>query len=199
MSTWSSGVLVRNGIGQRNFLAAGITINFESTAGIFATKLDKLGMDIRSFREPLKRSVQQVAIPSIRVNFIKSGRPRWAELAPSTVAQKGGYMKPLIRTGALMRTMGYLNIWTLTKDRAFIADLPSSIWYGKVQQNGGGGGSRRSPGVLNPLTGKRGPDIIESGGGIPARPFVMLQDSDIPKIHKVFDDWLAERIARAGL
>lgn len=198
MSAWSSGLLVRNGIGQKNFLAAGITINFEGGAGIFATKLDKLGMDIRSFREPLKRAVQQVVIPSIRVNFIKGGRPRWTELAESTVKQKHGNMRPLQDTGRLMRTMGYLNIWTLTQDRAFIADLPQNIWYGKVQQNGLGR-EVRTPGALNPLTGRRGPDIVESGGGIPARPFVMIQEQDIPKIQKVFDDWLQERIAKAGL
>jgi len=154
---------------------------FKPSLKIVAAHVDKLGLDIRSFKEPLKRCVKQVVIPSIRANFDAGGRPGWAPYADSTVefhemlGEDLGEM--LIKTGALRQGMSYQNLWTITKEEAYIADLPPNIWYGKVHQGGYGGKS--------------------GAGAIPARPFVLLQDSDEKAIGDVFDRWLLERIEAA--
>src|SRR5690606_29929622 len=80
---------------------------FSPTIGIVAKNVDKLGLDIRSFREPLKRAIQQVVIPSIRTNFDSGGRPAWEPLSEATLrwrqARGIGGTAPLIATGALRR------------------------------------------------------------------------------------------------
>jgi valyl-tRNA synthetase len=119
------------------------------------------------------------------------------------VAQKKGNMVPLDRTGALREGMKDIGLWTISRQTAFIADLPQSIWYGKVHQAGYGGhdvqdeyeypGGHRSDPVL---VGTRN---YGAAGSIPPRPFVMLQPSDELLIEEVFDIWIEEQIIRAGL
>lgn len=189
--------------------ASGISaldIHFEPAMVISARKVDKLGLSIRSFREPLKKSIQKVIIPSIRKNFDAGGRdPRWVRLSPDTRRQKAfyGYSdKPLIRTGALRQQMGYLNIWTIDTEKAFIRDLPASIWYGKVHQAGATfrAASSKSTGVAATTYLGRS---LGSGHGetgvIPARPFVVLRRMDEIQIQKIFNDWLGKKIREAGL
>lgn len=172
-----------------------LDIHFEPAMIISARKVDKLGIDIRSFREPLKRSIQQVVIPSIRKNFDVGGRnPKWPALAPQTVKRKGGNSRPLIRTGKLRRTMGYLNIWTIDREKAFIQDLPDSIWYGKVHQAGAKG---QFENFYDPV--KKRKVNIGDDGAIPQREFVVLRRKDEIDIERVFEQWLEERIRHAGL
>jgi phage gpG-like protein len=182
-----------------------IDIDIEPTIGILARKVDKLGLDIRSFKEPLKRAVQQVMIPSIRTNFLKHGRPRWQPLTTATVERKG-HARPLQDTGALMATMGQLNIWHIDGEKALIPDLPEAVWYGKVHQAGNDsftrskGKSTFGEGALIRY------DVIDDTftnvgeeGAIPQRRFIMLQPEDEEAIEEVFDEWLGERSARSGL
>jgi phage gpG-like protein len=172
---------------------------FEPSVGIIARKLDTLGHSLKDFRTPLKRAIQQVVIPSIQMNFHKHGRPRWAPLAESTVRKNGGRVEPLVDTGALQEGMKSIDLWTISRQTAFIADLPQSIWYGKVHQ--AGMGARHSVSVSLAGTSRTHDSGIEElgSGAIPARPFVMLQPSDELLIEQVFDIWLDERIAAAGL
>jgi phage gpG-like protein len=181
-----------------------IDMSFEPSIGISAKKLDKLGLDIRSFREPLRRSVKQVMAPSIRMNFDVGGRPPWEPLQQNTINRKKGNASILIRTGALRRVAGQLNIWTITNNMALVADLPQSVWYGKVHQAGfGGGATKQVVRVKNIATGlytEFEESNAEGGSGaIPARPFIVLQPEDVTKIEMVFAEWLDERIAAAGL
>ena len=148
-------------------------VTFSPSLRIVAGGVDKLGVDIRSFREPLKRSIQQVMAPSFRQNFEAGGRPEsWAPLSDATYELDEKLNRPrrgiLISTGLLMRTTQQLNIWTLTRTSALIAGLPDKIWYGKIHQAG------------NATT--------------PARPFVIMQSEDMDDIERVFDEWLGERI-----
>ena len=168
--------------------AKGIDIQFTPSLAIIAGRLDKLGLDIRSFKEPLRRSIKQVVIPSIRKNFASGGRPKWQALAPSTVDRKGS-SKILEDTGALKRVMGQINIWTITRSYAIITDLPDNVWYGKVHQAGLG----KTVAIKNVATKRAVANVAESGG-IPARPFVLLQKSDERAIESVFRHWLDERI-----
>lgn len=163
----------------------GLQFAFRPSIGIMARDVDKLGLDIRSFREPLKRSIQQVLAPSFQKNFTVGGRPRWTPLADATVERReeAGYPghKPiLVRTGLLKRTMGQFNIWTVDTQKAALLDLPAKIWYGKIHQGGYG-----TPGSLY-----RG----VTGAGIPRRPFALIQPEDNAAIERVFSKWLQERI-----
>src|SRR5882757_3926611 len=66
------------------------------SVGIIAKDVNRLAMDIRSFRAPLAKIVREVMIPSIRTNFSEQGRPKWAPLAASTVAARNGASGPIL-------------------------------------------------------------------------------------------------------
>lgn len=128
---------------------------------------------IRSFREPLTKSVREVVIPSIRNNFAAEGRPGWAPLAPSTVLSRQGASGPILnRTGRLLKVATQFNIWTYTKDSAQITGIDSRVKYGKYHQ----GGTRK----------------------MPARPFIVLQDEDEEQIERIFAEWVDDRMRRVG-
>lgn len=149
--------------------------DFQPSPAIIAASIDKLGMDIRSFREPLKRAIKEVMIPSFRKNFTQGGRPSWQPLSDVTVELRGSATPILIRSGRLMRTMEQESIWTVTEEHAVIENLPQQVWYGMLHQSG----NRRK-------------------SVTPARPFALIQPEDEEKILEVFDNWFAERAARVG-
>lgn len=192
------------------------TLTFSPSLGIAAARIDRLGLDIRSFREPIMRSIRQVMVPSIRKNFEEGGRPEaWEPLSDVTLearSRTGNGEQTLIRTGTLESVATQINIWTVTNTTGMITDLPDKAWYGKVQQGGYGGMSslikkhsgniakasaEHTASLLSAL--KSGTSISGSGSGvnIPARPFLVYQDEDIDAIHEVFMKWLAERVQRA--
>jgi phage gpG-like protein len=200
-----------------------VSFEFKPTLGILARDVDKFGIDIRSFREPLRRAVKEVMIPSIRKNFTQQGRPGWEPLAEDTqlLRERLGQTGPILRrSGALMRNMGYTTMWTINEEYAIIKDLPQRVWYGKVHQEGVSSmrtrlrnetqkaakkGFKISPGEAAKRVQKQIDADILSGKAskhgttnIPARPFVMFQDEDYDAIEAVFNKWLAERAARAG-
>lgn len=115
-------------------------VQFSPTLGIAAKRIDKLGVDIRSFREPLTRAIRQVMMPSIAENFNVGGRPAWEPLAEATwdirkrMGWEGGDI--LLLSGALRKGASSFKIWTITRENAIIRDLPENIWYGKVHQGG---------------------------------------------------------------
>ena len=188
-------------------------LTFSPSVGIIARDIDKLGMDIRSFREPLKRAVQQVIIPSIQRNFDEEGRPAWAPYAEATIDIREKMGEPvgnlLDKTGALRQVMSHVNIWTINNNAAILLDLPQNVWYGKVHQGGYGstmGGRIKKTGsagaafnslqksIANAI--KTGTTIRTGDFTIPARPFIMIQEEDVPNIQRVFEEWLEERIER---
>lgn len=193
------------------------TVTFGPTLGITAGRIDKLGVDIRSYRVPLLQAIRSVMVPSIRRNFTTGGRPKWDALSPDTakIRSKLGYdgeSPILVRTGTLARVASQINIWDITTTSAVIRDLPDKAWYGKVHQAGYEGHSMAA------LIKKHGGDIDAanqeqndrinsalSGGEslagqsrtsptIPARPFLVIQDEDIDAMHEVFIAWLGSRI-----
>lgn len=172
--------------------ASGVSLSFHPSLAIVAGRIDKLGLNIHSFKEPLQKSIKDVMIPSIRKNFDAGGRPTWSPLAPSTLAAKSG-SGILIETGALRKTMGYQNIWTITRDYAIIKDLPESVWYGKVHQAGMGS---KTVAVKNTGTGRIVANVAK-GDGTPARPFVMFQKADERAIHSIFNHWLDKKVVMA--
>lgn len=90
---------------------------FRRAAYINAERIDKLGAQFNTWKDPLFRSLREVIIPSIAANFAQEGRaPKWAPLATSTgmTRQKLGYgaFHPILqRTGNLKRVMTNPGIW----------------------------------------------------------------------------------------
>lgn len=143
-----------------------------------------LAIDIRSFREPLKRSIQAVLAPSFRHNFEVGGRPSWAPLAETTIVRKTnkGSKNPekiLVDTGKLARVAGQLNIWEINgiQGEAHVSNLPGAE-YGRFHQSGF--------------------YHHESGNFVPAREFLVIQPLDEEEIELVFDIWVRERFRRRG-
>jgi len=196
-------------IGGQGAASLGLTLGFEPSLIIAARRIDRLGLDIRSFHEPLKRAIQQVMIPSFKKNFDEGGRPKWAPLAPATLVARSyrwsnaGQLAPLMVTQALYKTAQHLNIWTITKSEALIQDLPQEVWYGKVHQQGLLGGKRQIAKVLA-TTGKSYSELASDmkakgiAGLIPARPFFVFQPEDRQDVEQVFEQWLDERVALAA-
>jgi phage gpG-like protein len=196
-----------------------VSFTFKPSIGIVASRVNKLSLDIRSFRVPLTRSVKQVMIPSFQKNFTSGGRPAWEPLAEETIARKKSD-RILVDTGRLQRVVGQLNIWSIGKTTATIRDLPEAVSYGLVHQAGTSGGGRSfgsfARRVLDIKPGEkmghgdfvdamkiqsnmeRGGNLSGSRGNtatIPARPFVMMQPEDEKDIEQVFARWLDERLA----
>jgi len=125
----------------------------------------------KSMREPLKRSIQQVAAPGFQQNFIAGGRPRWEPLADVTLAKKKN-SEILVESGRLKKKAGQLNLWTIDgmkgEARADQAE-ELGVGYGIVHQDG--------------------------AGNIPARPWADLTAQEVDKIEDVFGRWVSERVA----
>jgi phage gpG-like protein len=188
----------------------GVDFEFQPSIGLIAARIDKLGMDIRSFKEPLTRAVVQVMIPSFKENFDSEGRPGWEPLAPYTVQRRKGHTHPILfRSGKLRKVATSRGIWQISRNGAVITNLPGSVWYGTIHQAGLGGFGQRLDAARKKLgSGARGRDVVgeafdamdEAGGdtrgaaAIPARPFIMFQEGDEDAIQEVFFDWLEERI-----
>lgn len=90
-----SGAAVSSSIMSKLTTRSGVTggmlpfsVTFTPTVAILAGRIDKLGMDIRSFKEPLTRSVRDVMTVSIRRNFDVGGRPTWEPLSETTLARR---------------------------------------------------------------------------------------------------------------
>jgi phage gpG-like protein len=190
--------------------------DFKPSIGIVAKAIDRLGVDIRSFREPLTRAIKQVMIPSFQANFDAGGRPdSWAELSEYSIKRRNGSSSPiLVRTGNLRSVMRTLKIWTITPAAATIKSLPANVWYGNLMQAGFGGfgehlqAATKSVGQGASAREKVGEaysimDTAKSARDqakvfIPARPFVLLQDDDRDEIQQIFYLWLRERVAAVG-
>jgi phage gpG-like protein len=187
-----------------------VQFDFQPSLGMLARDIDKLGVDIRSFRVPLTESVRTVMVPSIRTNFAVGGRPPWEALAESTVEIRGDEGPILVRSGALSKVASQINIWSISQVGATIKDLPQKVWYGKVHQAGYAGSDGPTGGDLLERLGETsfigsGLTLSELAAGasghtgspaIPARPFIMFQPEDEVAIEAVFARWLEERVAR---
>lgn len=148
--------------------------------GLVARDIDRLGLDIKSFKEPLTTSVKKVIIPSIRRNFDQGGRPEWPPLSEVTIKIRGEAWPILRRTGKLRKAATRFNIWDIGQTSATVRRLPDTVWYGALHQAGFGG-----PGTNVEFR-------------IPQRRFIMFQEDDVDDIYEVFYEWLSDRVRRVG-
>lgn len=144
----------------------GLTFNWIPDPSIMATGLESFGNKIRSFREPLTRSIREVVAPSMRENFDTAGRGTWEPLMPSTQAQKGGG-SILVETGLLSRVAGQLNIWSIDRESATLGSLPRA-GYGTYHQYG----------TVNMV----------------ARPWAVIWPDDADAVERIFEEWIEERL-----
>src|SRR6266700_5966860 len=152
-------------------MAIPVEIVFEPPAEIVAAAFFAFSIDIRSFHEPLKRSVQRVMAPSLQHNFEVGGRPPWPELAEGTINQKSGNDQILVNTGLLAQVAGQLNLWTIDMESASIQSMPRAE-YGMYHQEG--------------------------TSHMPQREWAVIQPEDIESIDDVFGLWFEERLVAAG-
>lgn len=155
--------------------------SFNAQAAIFAHDIDKLTMDIRSFKVPLKRSVEQVLIPRIQSNFSQGGNPRWQPLADHTVYIRKGAAEPvLIRTGKLRRIATQKNMWwyqTITSNQQI-----NAVEFDQRQLE-----AKAKYGIFHQFGAKLG------NWELPSRMFVTMTGADQIEIEGIFYNWMVER------
>lgn len=192
----------------------GIGWSFQPSIGIVARDMDLLGLDIRSLKEPLTRSVKKILIPSIKKNFTSGGRPPWDPLAADTIKLRGTAWPILVRSGRLRKAATSYSIWSISETAATVKSLPSNVWYGVIHQEGLGGFGKYISTARKQLGAGARPvevtrrafellDEAKSAGShhkvaIPQRRFIMFQEEDIDAIQEVFADWLLERAVKVG-
>lgn len=200
-----------------------VSFDFQPSIGILARDIDKLGLEFSSFKEPLQKSIKDVMIPSFDKNFAAQGRPAWTPMSEATrmIREKfngggGGSTKLLDKTGALRTAVTSESLWSVSDTFAAVKSLPASVWYGNIHQAGFGGmgshikaqmkkgvpAAKAAQVAMRALDKKILSGHAKGGGGfastIPARPFVMFQDEDEEAVARVFDEWLAIKLAEAG-
>jgi phage gpG-like protein len=186
---------------------------FSPAPGIVAKDINRLGLDIRSFREPLAKAIKLVMMRSIRRNFEVGGRPEpgWEPLAEYTINVRGDAWPILVRSGALKRIASSFGIWSIGETSAAIKALPAKVWYGNIHQEGYGSIGMRARKILGQLaTPKRVAALVEQlsrqaerGGRvstfvIPQREFALFQTEDIEKIQEIFIEWMEDRADQVG-
>lgn len=121
---------------------------------------------ITNFRGVLGIIAEQVVSPSIAANFNAGGRPKWAELAESTVRRKSaaGYANPskiLVATGAMQQAASDVKGYFLTDDTLVAGPFATTYWT-----------------------------YHQRGDGLPQRIIMMLQAADRTKINTIFANFL---------
>lgn len=193
-----SGSSISKGIMSRAEGAGmGITFDLDPSAVILVAQFNKLGLDIRSFKEPLHRAIKYMG-PSLQENIKVGGRPtKWPPLSDTTIDKKFRVgarrpSAPLVRSGLLEKTVGQQNIWKINGLEGYAAiDNLGSADYGIYHQEG------FAAGEIGVLLGG-GKIGIQSTGGLPARPFLMFQKEDEKNIEDIFIRWFQERAVAAG-
>lgn len=164
---------------------------FVRKAYIDASDIDKLHYNIKSFREPLQQSLNEVIVPAIVKNFASQGRPPWVALKDSTVKRRswrkttlkngkvttsipiaGGNFRILDQTGRLKKAATQKNMWEIKNDEL---TFRSTFFTGKVPY-----------GVFH-----------QSGTRyMTARVFISLRYDEEEKIQDIFSDWLLARLTK---
>jgi len=193
----------------------GLSFEISPSPVILVAELEGIAHELEDFKKPLKESIKNVMVPSIRKNFEAEGRPEpWVPLSQATLNRRrydasGTTSGILSRTAKLRRRAASQKIWKIEKTDAYVQDLGEDVWYGKLHQEGFEGGGSAIGRIVkggvpqipsyNPrkMTGRH---VIVEGyaGDIPARPFLLIQDEDVDAIEEEFDKWLTETFAAKG-
>lgn len=133
--------------------------------------LTRFAGSLRSLKEPLERSVNEVIIPRIKENFASESDAGegWDQLKPATVRQRGSAHPILQDSGKLLRVATSKHIWEIDGQAgtAQITSLPG-VEYGFLHDTG--------------------TSIMA------ARPFANITEGDIAEIREIFEEFLQDRI-----
>jgi hypothetical protein len=153
--------------------------------GVLNGDLQQLGMDFAKrggMREPLTEIAHDVMSPSIKENFLASGRPKqWAESEPELSkyrsiehpAQAGN--PPLMVTNKMFNAAKAKARWTIKDNRVTYGNFPSRVWFAMVHDDAG---SSRRAGILH------------------HRPFALIQEEDVRQIKDILINWIERRVSQ---
>jgi len=193
---------------------------FSPTIGMVAKDINKLGLELENFLEPLNAAVAYMT-ESIRRNFEEQGRPeRWEPLSDYAVKIRHSSEPILVRSGRLKEVATSFSIWTITPTSASIRALPSFVWYGTLHQEGYGSlrwvakallKSTGNPANVNPKNIEKVTKRLQAGTlhptdlaketrfVIPERPFVVFQEpEDLEAIQEIFVQWMEAKADAVG-
>lgn len=160
--------------------AGAVTIDVEPPMETIEADLAAIGRDLSNMRTPLTTAIKTVLIPSIRENFMSSGRPdRWEPLADATIEKRqrtGTGNTILMETGRLMEGATQFARWDVGTNEAHISNWNQDIAMKAAVHQGGAVATGRT----------RTADI-------PARPFLLIQAEDSDKIEEIFLTWMELR------
>ena len=150
---------------------------------IIGASFGSIARGFRGYRRPLEESVRRVAIPAIIENFEVGGRPPWTPHAASTIERRsrqgtlgGAPQDILIETGQGFGDVIRLARWTITRDEAFISNLPDRSAYMRFHQTGAD---------------------LARGGFMPARPWAQMSTQEVDEVQDIFQEWRNDIIARS--
>ncbi len=136
--------------------------------GIGANRLSHdvfiMASKLGNMKEPLNKSIDDVIIQSIALNFAFGGRPRWKKLSYERLMARRSMDPILIDTTKLVQAATSKMIWRVTNTEASMDFLDSRVPYAKYHQEG--------------------------TKNMPQRQFAVLQTRDIDDIVNIFSDWL---------
>lgn len=185
-----------------------IKIVIDTNAEEISQAFEVTGNRIVDFRVPLKR-IGEYMISSIQNNFLAQGRPdKWAPLSQMTMAlrRKGtGAGGPLILRdkGDLFKSIVYDPV----EPEEFVR-VGTNLPYAKKLHYGGvnvipahtenvKSFTRRSKGkTITVRSFKR--KVSDRMFNVPARPFVMVQEDDVPVIQRIFVDHIKSAKKEGG-
>lgn len=171
-----------------------VTIDISFDPALALLMEDFARVDFSDMKEPLTKVITDVMVPSIQQNFVSGGRPKWQPLSEATTwirnpssqaspeliapgSRRGprgkafGDNVPLVRTGELMAIATSVELWDITESEAVSSNLGDAD-YG-----------------LFHMTGTR---------FMPARPFLVMQDTDEDKAVEIFEDWAVNKLGDWG-
>lgn len=191
--------------------------DFYPAPGIVAKDINKLGLELRSFRLPLVTAIRSIMERSIYQNFEQGGRPvPWQALSDYAVQVRGSAEPILVRSGALRDVASSFEVWTITDNDASIRSLPTRVWYGNLHQSGYGSigstarrllGGRASAEDIQALSNRLSMGLSSQGARapgqqskfvIPQREFAMFQEEDVEAIQEIFIEWMERRADNVG-
>lgn len=155
---------VRGEVGKLRISGLEAHGEFWRDAHILARDMDRLSLAIKTFTIPLRDSVENVIIPSIRKNYDVEGRPKWKKLSDITISQRGNAGPILDRTGKMKRVTTSLGVWVISNIKAEMVGVDRRNKYAKYHQAG---------------TNKMAQRVI-----------ALIQEEDQKKIEEIFMKWV---------
>ena len=160
-------------------------------AGVAKRELIQIRLDAKDLLSRIKRTedrarvlrpaleeIGEIVKRSIVLNFKAQGRPKpWAPFSPNYKRKRGSMSaaKLLVNTARLRNSIS----WRLANQYA--VDVGTNVKYAAAHQYG----SDRDETLADQ----------KAGTGLPARPFVMLQDEDYPRITGTIESHILKHLA----